>query len=351
MPETITMGQIAKELKISRNAVSAVVNGRSRKLGLAQATEDRIKTYIEKRGYVQSKSAMLLRNGISADLTGILTCGPIALFPHLIKALHYLSESIKQKHGHVEIIGINTDNIQHGLREAVSQGIKKLIWIHANAPDVEIINAHKLFPLLRRMKRVVIYNFDYSRDEWEREYFEHGIQLVGVDRPACYRKVAEIFRKSGHSKIALDEIFIDHPARVIPNTKQLLGAFEDQQFTVYGLRDSEFTTLADSYRTTKQLIKLHCEQKVSCAFIRNDQQAVEIIARLQEAGFKVPEDIAIIGFGNNPMTRWTSPPLTTFDFPVNEMCAETIRLLNMEKLDKDKRSYFDNEFISRKSHQ
>ena len=351
MAETITMGQIAKELKISRNAVSAVVNGRSRKLGLAQATEDRIKAYLEKRGYVQSKSAILLRNGIATDVTGILTCGPIALYPHLVKALHYLSESIKEKRGHVEIIGINTENIQLGLREVISQGIKKIIWIHANAPEFEIINAHKLFPLLNRMKRVVIYNYDYSRDEWEKEYFKHGIQLVGVDRPACYRKTAEIFRKSGHSQIALDEVFINHPECVMPNTKQLLSAFENHGFTVHGLRNSVVTTASDSAEMTKQLIKLHREFRVSCAFIRNDQRAVEVIGRLQKAGLKVPEDIAIIGFGNDPMTRWTSPALTTFDFPVKQMCEETIRLINTEKLDENKRSYFNNELILRKSHQ
>ena len=346
MSETITMGQIAKELKVSRNAVSAVVNGRSRKLGLSKATEDKIKDYIKKRGYVQSKSAMLLRNGASTDLTGILTCGPIAIYPHLVKALQYLSEYIKQKHGHVEIIGINTENIQHGLREVVSQGIKKLIWIHATPPEVEIINAHKLFPLLSRMKRVVIYNYCYSLDKWEEEYFKHGIQLVGVDRPACYRKAAEIFGGLGHSQIALDEVYAPS-FQTITNTGRLKSSFEQYGFTVHGLRGTHI----DVVEMTERLIKLHRKNKVSCAFIRNEQRAVEIMGRLQEAGINIPGDIAIMGFGNSPMTRWTSPPLTTFAFPVNEMCAKTVELINNNKLNPNKRSNFYNELVLRKSHQ
>ena len=347
---TITMAQMAKELGVSRNAVSAVVNGRARKLGLARSTEEKVRKYLEQRGYVQSKSAMQLRKGTAEDTIGILTCGSIAFYPHLTKALHNLSEFIKQKYGHVEMIGINPDKLQHGLREVVSQGINKLIWIHASAPEFEIINAYKLFPLLQHMKRVVIYNYDYSRDEWEEEYFKHGIKLVGVDRPACYQRVAEIFKKSGHSNVALDEVFIDHPARMVPNTNQLIEAFEKQGLAVHGLRNTIVATLEDSPQMTKQLIKLHKEQKVTCAFIRNDQRAVEIIGRLQEAGLKVPEDIAVIGFGNNPMTRWTSVPLTTFDFPVEEMCAETIRLINSNDSDEIKRSYFNTKLILRKSH-
>jgi LacI family transcriptional regulator len=344
------MSQMATELGVSRNAVSAVVNGRSRKLGLAPATEERIKDYLERSGYVQSKSAIQLRGGVVSDVTGILTCGPIALYPHLIKALHILSESIKRKSGHVEIIGIDPDNIQHGLREVVSQGIGKLIWIHANAPEYEVVNAQKLLPLLKRMKRMVIYNYDYSRDEWEQDYFKHGIQLVGVDRPACYDKVADIFRQDGHTEIALDEIFVDHPTRTGPNAAPLLKAFEARGFSIHGLRDADEDRNIDPAMMADRLLRLYDTHKVRCAFIRNDLRAVEIIGRLKDAGLRVPEDMAIIGFGNNPMTRWITPSLTTFDFPVDRMCEETIRLIEAERVDEARRSYFDNELILRNSH-
>jgi DNA-binding LacI/PurR family transcriptional regulator len=344
------MSQMANELGVSRNAVSAVVNGRSRKLGLAKATEEKIKAYLEQSGYVQSKSAIQLRGGAAADVTGILTCGPIALYPHLVKALHLLSESIKRNNGHVEIIGIDPDNIRHGLREVVSQGIGNLIWIHANAPEFEIVNARKLLPLLNRMKRVVIYNYDYSRDEWEQDYFKHGIQLVGVDRLACYDRVAEMFSQAGHTQIALDEVFVDHPARMGPNAAPLLKAFAKKGFAIHGLREADEVKDISPAAMTERLLKLHDIHQVNCAFIRNDLRAVEIMGRLKEAGLRVPEEMAIIGFGNNPMTRWTTPPLTTFDFPVERMCEETIRLIEAESVDEARRSYFDNDLILRNSH-
>ena len=37
---------------------------------------------------------------------------------------------------------------------------------------------------------------------------------------------------------------------------------------------------------------------------------------LQENGYKIPEDISVMGFDNTELSGYTNPPLTT----VNEMC-------------------------------
>jgi LacI family transcriptional regulator len=50
-------------------------------------------------------------------------------------------------------------------------------------------------------------------------------------------------------------------------------------------------------------------------FIPNDQIAVTCIHHFAEAGIRVPEDIAIVGFNNDPAGRLIMPALTTIDYP------------------------------------
>jgi len=54
-------------------------------------------------------------------------------------------------------------------------------------------------------------------------------------------------------------------------------------------------------------------------FITNDQIAAVCMHTLKEEGIRVPEDIAIVGFNNDPVGRLITPALTTIDYPGFEM--------------------------------
>jgi LacI family transcriptional regulator len=54
-------------------------------------------------------------------------------------------------------------------------------------------------------------------------------------------------------------------------------------------------------------------------FITNDRAAAMCMHGLKEAGIRVPEDIAIVGFNNDPVCRLITPTLTTIDYPGYEM--------------------------------
>ncbi len=50
-------------------------------------------------------------------------------------------------------------------------------------------------------------------------------------------------------------------------------------------------------------------------FITNDMAAAVCMQILNEAGIRVPDDIAIVGFNNDPVGRLITPALTTIDYP------------------------------------
>jgi LacI family transcriptional regulator len=54
-------------------------------------------------------------------------------------------------------------------------------------------------------------------------------------------------------------------------------------------------------------------------FAANDTAAVACIRDLRQAGIRVPEDIAVVGFNNDPISRVIEPNLTTIHYPGQEM--------------------------------
>jgi LacI family transcriptional regulator len=54
-------------------------------------------------------------------------------------------------------------------------------------------------------------------------------------------------------------------------------------------------------------------------FTANDTSAVSVIRELKRAGIKVPEQVAVVGFNNDPIATVIEPNLTTIDYPGQEM--------------------------------
>jgi LacI family transcriptional regulator len=54
-------------------------------------------------------------------------------------------------------------------------------------------------------------------------------------------------------------------------------------------------------------------------FSANDTTAVSVIVELEKAGIKIPEEIAVVGFNNEPISQVVKPNLTTVDYPAREI--------------------------------
>ena len=61
---------------------------------------------------------------------------------------------------------------------------------------------------------------------------------------------------------------------------------------------------------------LRTEKEVSkCYFADNDLIAIGAMQALKEAGYRIPEDVSIIGFDDISASEYVSPPLTTIEVP------------------------------------
>ncbi len=69
--------------------------------------------------------------------------------------------------------------------------------------------------------------------------------------------------------------------------------------------------------TAQKMIRM--KPRPDGVFTSNDTTAVAVIVELQKAGIRIPEDIAVAGFNNDPISHFITPNLTTIDYPAREM--------------------------------
>lgn len=81
-----------------------------------------------------------------------------------------------------------------------------------------------------------------------------------------------------------------------------------------------------AYRETLKLLDL--SEKPTAIFASSDDMAVAAIKAIKEKGFRVPEDIAVVGFDNRPFAEDMEPKLTTVDQPIAEMGRLAVKILS-----------------------
>jgi len=88
-------------------------------------------------------------------------------------------------------------------------------------------------------------------------------------------------------------------------------------------------------------------------FTANDTSAVSLICELKKKGYRVPDDVAVVGFNDDPVSRIVEPNLTTVHYPgraMGEVAASTmIRILEGTQYEKVNSIILSHELIVRES--
>lgn len=83
-----------------------------------------------------------------------------------------------------------------------------------------------------------------------------------------------------------------------------------------------------SYRDMKQYLEADGERTLPEAFVCDDDTiAVGAMRALKEHGYRIPEDISIIGFNDRPSCEDTVPPLTSVNVSKHALAEETVNEL------------------------
>jgi LacI family transcriptional regulator len=85
--------------------------------------------------------------------------------------------------------------------------------------------------------------------------------------------------------------------------------FDEKRVIITTLTEKAGTEVAASILQMKE------KERPDAVFAANDTTAVFCLLALKEAGFRIPQDIGIAGFNNDPISRVVSPKLTTIHYP------------------------------------
>jgi LacI family transcriptional regulator len=96
-------------------------------------------------------------------------------------------------------------------------------------------------------------------------------------------------------------------------------AFEPELLIVNDLSE------AAAIRTARQIIAM--DRRPDGVFATNDFFSAVFLQTLKEGGLRIPEDIAIVGFNNDVISKIIQPKLTTVNYPGEEMGEQAARSL------------------------
>jgi LacI family transcriptional regulator len=84
-------------------------------------------------------------------------------------------------------------------------------------------------------------------------------------------------------------------------------------------------TVNDGYDVAKKILKM--KPIPDGLFTSNDTTGVSAIVEFRKAGLRIPDDIAVIGFNNDPISQVVQPNLTTVDYPAREIGEVSAEML------------------------
>jgi LacI family transcriptional regulator len=149
------------------------------------------------------------------------------------------------------------------------------------------------------------------------------VSYVDVDNVSAARDIVMHLLRLGHRRVAT----ISGPRNMVPGVDRLegyvtalrqRGLAPDPNLMVEG----DFTEAGG--QAAMQRLLPHAPEAV---FAASDMMAVGALRALREAGRRVPEDVAVVGFDDMPFAARTDPALTTVRQPIHRTgvtAAETL---------------------------
>lgn len=165
---------------------------------------------------------------------------------------------------------------------------------------------------------------------------DYDVYSVGIDHTAAAYDAVKYLLGRNVSKIAFMRSAIEENITESQKYKGFEKAMKEAGKEI----DSELLKQGDSssesgYKLMTEIIE--SGNLPEGVFATNDEMAIGIINAILDKGYKVPEDVSVIGFNDSKFATLSRPALTTIKQPVYDMGAISIRMImkmiNQEKID------------------
>lgn len=305
----VRIADIAEELGLSTATVSNVIHGKTKKI--SDETVKRVQQLLEERQYIPSMAGLLLAQNDSRIIGVVINNhekyeGHVLEDGFIASSLNCLSEEI-EKAGYFMMVKTTTD-CREIVRFASMWNMEGLVVIGFCGQDYQKLRESMHIPFVvyegyfkeqGRFADITIDNFDGG--------FQAGTYLKNMG----HQKILYI----ADNCICMDQDRYEglQAAAGEGNTQQMIVPMEEEKRRLfYG----------------ENLEKL---REFTAVFAASDYYAADLMNFLRKQGIRVPEDISIVGFDDNPMIRQAYPALTTVRQDGRKRAEEAIRILRALK--------------------
>lgn len=304
----LTLADIAKSLGVSTATVSRVLNGHHH---VREETRERILDYVRETGYTR------------------IPVGPLQSFVGIIKryaGTHYYSARLfaatataLEAQGFFPAV-IDPHSLDHGPdifeQTRAAALLKGAAWITSVPTETAkyLFRTHEL--------PVVFVNQDYS---------DESFPSVISDNQEAAKKAVKYLSGRGHRRIGLLGSQLQLPI----HRDRMNGFLAGMKEVGITPRDEWIVTdIHTEYLNGGGEDGIHRlmaqEHTPTAVVLMNDLLAPGAFRGARNLGYRVPEQLSFIAFGDSSYNEFLSPPLTTFQQPLEEMAQAAVSRLVSE---------------------
>ena len=298
MKSRVTSQQVAKQAGVSRTTVSFILNDVPG-VKFPQETKDRVFNAAEELGYVRDEAARTLASGKT------YTVGLVLRQTEHLKVDSFISQAM---------YGLNEVCNRHGFRILIE-----------SADDIDRAGTYSGLVRAKKIDGVIVINARMD-DRQLYALVDEGFPTVLIGSVGHSKEYAVVHTSKAEQIVAhLITLGHQHIAHVT------LAPLSDHSVSFERLESYRRTLDKAGIKTGDELVRFGnysaesgFEAMQELLRVKpyptagNDTIALGVIAAIGQKGLRIPQDIAVVGYDDIPISAYTSPPLTTVHLPAVE---------------------------------
>ena len=309
----MTLREISDVAGVATSTVSLVLNN---KPGVRKDTRDRITKLLLQNGYT-------IRNTDSGDSKGEIKFLRYIASGHIsernedfyVRLLNGAESRARQEGYNLSIANIGMDELPSFLSQLENQH--------------NILGVLVLASELQKKDVPLFYNFSLPLIFLDRQLDEANVNTLATSNIAGAYEAVHYLYSLGHRKIGMLRGQVDIGG-IVERSVGYRRALRDLNLPY---NENYIVDIDIIFNTAVKQMEEYldaAEDLPTAFFAANDIIAAGCIRAIQDCGYRVPEDISVLGFDDGSICSFTSPPITTMRVPCDRIGAIAVeRLLSI----------------------
>jgi LacI family transcriptional regulator len=299
MNKPATIKDIARMLKISTSTVSRALRDAS---DVGKETKNAVKALAEELNYQPNKFALSLQQKQTHTI-GVIVPNLDYVLATMVKGI----DEVALEAGYTVMVCQSNESFG---REIVNT--RRLLDSLVDGFIISVSSETKVFDHFKKIqdKNMPVVVFD-------RLIADMKVPGVRLDNKDGGLQATEHLLEQGYKRIAI----LAGPKNLGISNERLdgyLAALKKNKIKV----DQDLIIHCDfnqdyAYLATKELLSM--KKRPDAIFTISDRMAIGAMLAIKEKGLKMPEDIGLVGFNNEPITSLVSPSISSVDQPAFEL--------------------------------